>query len=118
MRPCDYCGKENDEVSDFCAGCRNTLIGQLSEIMSPISVASLACFFSLLGIYLITRPAVTLLGKIWWAELLVYAIILIIPLSLTFIILYRSEWHPKITGAARTCSLLLLSCFIFVGALF
>jgi hypothetical protein len=118
MRPCDYCGKENDEASDSCAGCGNPLNEQPSDVLSPVGVAALTCFFSLLFIYLITRPAITFFETIRWVELLFDALVLIIPISLTFIILYRSGWHPKIIGAARTCSLLLYSGFIFVGALF
>jgi hypothetical protein len=71
-------------------------------------IASIACFVSLMIIYWVASPAVKLL-EVRWVELLAYAII---PLSVTFIILYRSCWHREITGAARTCSLLLLSCVI------
>jgi len=90
MSPCNYCGKENDEASDSCAGCGNPLNEQPSDALSPIGVASLACFFSLLSVYLITRPAMTFFETILWVELLVDALILIIPISVTFVILYRS----------------------------
>jgi hypothetical protein len=88
---------------------------QTPEVQSPsqraIVIASIACFISLTIIYWVARPAVELL-HVRWAEWLVYAII---SISVTFIILYRSCWHPEITGATRTCSLLLLSCIILVG---
>jgi len=52
--------------------------------------------------------------QVWWAELLAYAIV---PIAVTFVVLYRSCWHREITGAARTGSVLLLSCTILVGEL-
>ena len=85
--------------------------GQPSEIQSPIGVSSFVCFVSLAFICWVARHAVWLL-QVWWAELLVYALI---PISVTFIILYRSCWHREITGAARTLLLILLSCIIFAG---
>jgi hypothetical protein len=90
---------------------------QTPEVQSPFQramvMASIACFVSLIFFYWVARPAVVRL-EVRWAELLVYAII---PISVTFIILYRSCWHREITGAARTCSLLLLSCIILGGEL-
>jgi hypothetical protein len=79
-----------------------------SPLQRVFAIASIACFASLMFIYWVASPAVKLL-EVRWVELLVYAII---PLSVTFIILYRSCWHREITGAARTCFLLLLSCAI------
>jgi hypothetical protein len=85
---------------------------QTPEVQSPLQrvfvIASIACFVSLIFLYWVARRAVDLL-EVRWIELLVYAII---PVSVTFIILYRSCWHREITGAARTCSLFLLSCII------
>jgi hypothetical protein len=90
---------------------------RLSEVQSPLQravvFASLACFGSLTFIYCVARPAVELL-EARWAELLVYAII---PIAVTFIILYRSCWHREITGVARTSSLLLISGLILVGVI-
>lgn len=90
---------------------------RLSEIQSPLQrdmvIASIACFVSLLAIYSVARPAVELL-EIFWEELLAYAVI---PISVTFIILYRSCWHREIIGLARTCSLLLLSSLILFGVM-
>ena len=84
-----------------------------AETTAPVGVALLACFASLALTYWLTRSLVTQLS-VWWIQLWVYALV---PVAVTFIILYRSCWHPKITGAARTCSLLLLSCAIFAGTL-
>jgi hypothetical protein len=90
---------------------------QTPEVQSPsqqaIVIASIACFVSLLFFYWVARHAVELL-EVRWIEWLFYSIV---PISVTFIILYRSCWHPEITGAARTCSLLLLSCIILGGVL-
>ena len=85
-----------------------------SEASSPVGVALFTCLVCIGFIFWAVRPVVTLLG-VWWAELLVCALI---PISVTFIILYRSSWHREITGAARTSLLLLLSCVIFCCALF
>jgi hypothetical protein len=82
------------------------------EVRAPwqraVVVASSACFLSLVSFYWIARPAVERL-EVRWAEWLVYALI---PIMVTFILLYRSCWHREITGAARTGFLLLLSCII------
>src|ERR1039457_1520485 len=90
---------------------------QTPEVQTPlrrvIVIASIASLVSLVFFYCVARPAVSRL-QVWWVELLVYAII---PISVTFIILYRSCWHREITGAARTCSLLLISCIILGGDL-
>jgi hypothetical protein len=86
---------------------------QPSEALSPVGVSSFACFVSMVFVYWVDWPAISLL-QVWWAELLVYALI---PILVTFIILNRSCWHREIAGAARTLSLILLSCIIFVGDL-
>ncbi len=79
-----------------------------SPSQRAIAIASLASFASLMFFYWVAKPVVALL-EIGWAELLVYAII---PIAVAFTILYRSGWHCEITGAARTCSLFLLSGII------
>jgi uncharacterized RDD family membrane protein YckC len=90
---------------------------QTPEVQSPLQrdilIASIASLVSLAIIYFAARPVVSLL-QVWWMELLVYAII---PISVAFILLYRSCWHREITGAARTCSLLVISCIILGGDL-
>ena len=88
-----------------------------SEAQPPLQraivIASLACFASLTVFYWIAHPAVERL-EVRWFEWLIYAIV---PLPATFVVLYRSCWHREITGAMRTCSLLLLSCLILGGEL-
>ena len=90
---------------------------RLSEVQSPLQrdmvIAAIACFISLLVFYSVARPVVELL-EVFWEELLAYAII---PMAVTFIILYRSCWHREIVGVARTGSLLLLSSVILIGVL-
>src|SRR5690348_16386638 len=73
--------------------------------------AATVCFITAIGFYLLAGWEVSRL-QVWWAELLVYAIA---PTAVTFIVLYRSGWHREITGAARTGSVLLLSCAILGG---
>ena len=46
--------------------------------------------------------------------MLVYALL---PLSVTFIILYRSCWHQELSKAKRAMSSLLISCVILGGVL-
>jgi len=91
---------------------------QAAGIQSPVQrdmvIASIACFVSLLVFYSVARPAVELL-EVFWEELLAYAVI---PIAVTFIILYRSCWHREIVGAARTGCLLLVSSGILAGVLF
>ena len=88
---------------------------QTLEIQSPsnraVVIASVACFASMTLFYWGARPAVELL-EVGWAEILIYAVM---PLAVTFIILYRSSWHREINRVARTGLLLLLSCFILGG---
>ena len=88
-----------------------------TSVQSPseqaIVIASICCYVSLIFFYWVAKRVVVRL-EVRWIELLVYAII---PITVTFIILYRSCWHREITGAARTCSLLLLSCVILGGEL-
>jgi hypothetical protein len=78
-----------------------------------VGLALLACAVSFMFVYWAARPVVERL-EVWWGELLVYALI---PMAVTFIVLYRGSWHREITGARRTCSVLLLSCAILGGFL-
>jgi hypothetical protein len=80
----------------------------------PLAVALFACLVCSVFIWWAAGPVLSLLD-IWSDELLVSALI---PILITFIILYRSYWHPKITGAPRTSLLFLLSGIIFCFSLF
>ncbi len=67
----------------------------------------------MISFYCVARPAVELL-EVSWAECLVYAFI---PIAVTFVILYRSGWHPEITRAARAVALFLFSWGILLSVL-
>ena len=88
---------------------------QAQEIQSPLPrlviIASVTCLISLILSYGAFNRLVANFQD-WWAGLLVYAAF---PVFLTFFVLYRSRWHSEITGAPRTCSMLLLSCAILAG---
>jgi len=88
-----------------------------SEAQSPlqraVAFACIACFAALTFIYWAARPLVARLG-VWWAEVLVYAII---PVTVAFVILYRSCWQREMAGRRRVFSVLLVSCAIFAGVL-
>ena len=58
------------------------------------------------------KPAVEWF-RVWWAELLIYTLL---PLTLTFTILYGSCIHREMKSAVRALFLLLVSLLIFGGA--
>jgi hypothetical protein len=78
-----------------------------------VVIAFIVCFLAFISIYWAVRPATELL-KVRWAGFLVNAIV---PLSVTFAILYRSRWHREIVGPARTFYFLLLSSLVLGGVL-
>lgn len=82
---------------------------QSAENQPPVGLASLACLACLAIIYLAARPFVVRLD-VWWAEWLVYSLV---PIAVTFVILYRSCWHRERAAVARTLSLFFFSCYIF-----
>jgi hypothetical protein len=95
----------------------NDNIPASSEIQSPVQravlLATFACFVSLAFCYWVARPVVESI-EVSWIEFLAYALV---PMAVTFMILYRSCWHREIFGARRTCSLLLLSFTILGGVI-
>jgi hypothetical protein len=86
---------------------------QTPAVQSPIGFAAIVCCIFLIVVYWTTRRVVDLL-EVDWAKFLAYVII---PISATFIILYRSNWHPEMVGVKRTGSMLLLSCSVMGGVL-
>jgi len=72
-----------------------------AEVKLPVGVAALACCVGFALVYWTARP-VTALVHAWWAKLLVYSLP---PLAVTFVILYRSNWHREMARAARTSCL-------------
>lgn len=87
--------------------------GVQSPMQRAVVFASFACFISFVSFYCVARPAVELLG-VYWAEWLIYAVI---PIAVTFFIMYRSCWHPEITRAARAGAVFLLSGVILISVL-
>jgi hypothetical protein len=82
-----------------------------SPLQRVFVVASISCLASLLIIFWIARRGVEMLEDVCY-EIPVYSII---PISVTFTILYRSCWNPEIIGVWRSCHLLLISLFILIG---
>jgi hypothetical protein len=81
---------------------------QPDEYQPPIGIAAIACFVYLVFMLCVARPAVMLLDA-WWAELLVFAML---PIFITFAILYRSRWHREMGRLTRILSMILHSCII------
>ena len=77
----------------------------------PVGLSILAGLVCYAPVFAAGRPAEALFGT-GWIELLHYPLL---PVTVTFMILYRSCWHPEITGVPRTCSLLLISGLVFCG---
>lgn len=78
-----------------------------------VGIALLGCLVSLMLVYWIARPLLER-HAVWWAEWLVYAFV---PVAVTFITLYRSNWHREMTRTRRPWFLLLISGVIFGGLL-
>ena len=99
-----------------------SLNGQINGRMPLFLIAGLACLFCVPVIYLATRPVIWLLHAQWIAWLLM-GLFVLVPLSVTFIILYRSGWHEERPTFRRILSTAFSSCLIFgvdllaVGAL-
>ena len=75
-------------------------------------IAGLACLMCLPIVYLATRPVIWWL-HVSWVEWLLLALFTILPLSVTFIILYWSAWHQEWSKIRRIASVTLSSCVIF-----
>jgi len=80
-------------------------------------MAGLVCLACLPVIYFATRLVVWWVHMPWVPWLLVFLFILI-PLAVTFIILYSSAWHQEWPRARRIVSAGLSSCMIFGVDLF
>ena len=75
-------------------------------------MAGLACLMCLPIVYLATRPVVWWLHVSWvqWPLLMLFTIV---PLSVTFAILYGSAWHSEWPRIRRIASVAVSSCVIF-----
>lgn len=89
-----------------------SLNGEINGRVPLFVTAGLACLFCVPVIYLATRPVVWLLHAQWMAWLLA-GLFILVPLSVTFIILYRSGWHEGRPKGWRILSTAFSSCVIF-----
>ena len=80
-------------------------------------LAGLACLMCLPIIYLATRPVIWWLHGPW-SEWLLLPLFTILPLSVTFIILYWRAWHQEWPKIRLVVSVALSSCVIFGVDLF
>lgn len=89
---------------------------QFDEVQSPAQraeiLATLACVGCLVYLFSVGGAALDLV-PIWWAKVLISALI---PLALTFTILYGSNVHREMRRLVRTLFLLLNSVLIFGAA--
>jgi hypothetical protein len=83
----------------------------MDERMPLFLTAGLGCLFCMPTIYLATRPVVWLFHAQWLAWALP-GLFLLTPLSVTFIILYRSGWHEERPKFRRVLSTAFSSCMI------
>ena len=83
----------------------------------PIVLAGFGCLLCLPIIYFATRPVVWAIHA-QWVYWLLSALFILLPMSVTFTILYRSLWHREWPGSKRILSLILVSGMIFCGVLF
>jgi hypothetical protein len=91
--------------------------GSMDENMPLFLTAGLACLFCVPVIYLAPRPVVWLLHAQWIAWVLM-GLFVLVPLSVTFIILYRSGWHEERPRFRRIFSMIFSSCVILAVDLF
>jgi hypothetical protein len=75
-------------------------------------MAGLACLMCLPIVYLATRPVIWWLHASWIAWPLL-ALFTVVPLAVTFTILYSSAWHSEWPRMKRVLSAAFSSCFIF-----
>src|SRR5580658_2986226 len=86
--------------------------GKIDERALLFFTAGLACLVCVPVIFVAMRPVVWWFHTTWAAWLL-GTLFILIPLVVTFIILYCSAWHREWSKARRILSLALSSCIIF-----
>jgi hypothetical protein len=84
---------------------------QPTDAKLPVGAAAFVCLACVAFVSLSGRFWVARLGG-RWTEFLVYALI---PVSITFIILYRSCWHLDMARPVRVGCLMLFSFLILGG---
>ncbi|HTV40924.1 MAG TPA: hypothetical protein VMF08_10130 [Candidatus Sulfotelmatobacter sp.] len=89
---------------------------EINDNKPPLLTAGLMCLVCVPVLFLTTRPVVWLSNGPWVAWLLGGSFI-IVPLAVTFIVLYRSAWHDDRPQVRRIISVAVSSCIIFVADL-
>lgn len=84
-----------------------------SQFLSPIGVSVLACFLALAFAFWVGLPIVSLLNLPWAAPL----VFMLMPVVVTFIILYQSCWHNEMVWTTRALLVSVYSILIFGGVL-
>lgn len=74
-------------------------------------MAGLACLLMMPVIYLATRPFVWLHAA--WTAWLLLPLLILVPFSAAFTVIYRSGWHREWPRARRIFSSFLSSCVVF-----
>jgi hypothetical protein len=78
----------------------------------PFIIASFAGLLCLPAIYMATRPLFWLVHD-HWATWPVFALFMLVPISVIFAILYLSAWHQEFPRLRRMVAMILSSCIIF-----
>jgi hypothetical protein len=86
--------------------------GEMNGRMPLFLTAGLACLFCVPVLYLATRPVVRMVHLDWMVWPLM-GLFIVVPLMVTFIILYRSGWHEERPKFRRIVSTIFSSCVIF-----
>lgn len=79
------------------------------EAEPPIGMAALACLICL-AVAAITMSLLLPVLNFLWVKGFTY---LLVPMAVTFRILYRSEWHRELARGTRILSMLLSAGIIF-----
>ena len=79
---------------------------------APLFIAGFACLGSFPIIYLATRPVIWML-HVAWLEWLLLPLFTAVPIIVTGIILYCSEWHQGLSKSRRLISVIASSCLIY-----
>lgn len=85
---------------------------QMDEKAPLFLMAGIASLLCLPVVYLATRPLIWLL-QARWAVWPLFTLWTFIPVSVAFVVLYRSDWHREWPRVRRIFSMILSSCIIF-----
>jgi hypothetical protein len=85
---------------------------QAGESAPPMIRAGLACLVCLPLVWLSTSP-LSRLHNARLAEWLALAVFTLIPISVTFAVLYLSPWHRESSKIRRIMAMILSSCAVY-----